>query len=313
MLSLRRLHHALVLLEEQQFARAAARVHLSQPAFSRSIQALEAELGGPLFDRRGTQLTPSALGELVLPRAAQLLAQARQLEEDVAQHLDGESGQIRFGMGSVMALQLLAELFTRIRSRYPRVQVQVEQGASAQLAASLQAQQIEFFIAETRSVPPAPGLQVTPLLRAPLTCIVRAGHPLAGRPCTLAQVWPHGMCAVGFGERARERAAQLLHCAPHEVTLSVQCNSHLSLVDLVRQSDSVLISTHDSVRAPCEAGELVLLDVQPPLNLHVEFGLVALAGRSLSPMATQVMDLLQTLSQAMPDASPSAHTENMGY
>lgn len=304
MLNLRRLHHAIALGEEQQFARAAARVHLSQPAFSRSIATLEAELGAPLFDRRGAQVTPSALGQVLLTGARQLLAQARQLEEDFAQQLDGQSGVIRFGMGSVVALHLLPSLLAQIRQRFPRVQVQVEQNASAQLAASLQAQQIDFFIAELRSVPPLDEFRLDPLVRAPLTCIARAQHPLAGQPCTLAQVWAHGVCAVGLGELARQRVADALGCAPQALALSVQCNSHLSLVDLVLQSDTVLLSTAESVRAQLQAGSLRVLDVQPALDLNVSFGVVSLAGRSLSPVATQVMQMVLALGETMADAPP---------
>ncbi|MEJ0048830.1 MAG: LysR family transcriptional regulator [Rhodospirillales bacterium] len=50
-MDLKKLGHAVVLEEERNFARAAARVHITQSALSRSIQALEAELGVRLFDR----------------------------------------------------------------------------------------------------------------------------------------------------------------------------------------------------------------------------------------------------------------------
>ena len=309
MLNLRRLLHAVLLADEQQFARAAARAHLSQPAFSRSIQTLEDELGAPLFDRRGAQVRPNALGDALLPRARALLQQAQQLEEALAQQIDGEAGVLRFGMGSVVALQMLPQLLTLIRQRFPRVQVQVEQNASTQLAASLQQQHIDFFIAELRSVPPSPQLRLDPLVRSPLVCIARIGHPLAtgeagalgqnAPPCTLAQVWTYGMCAVGFGERARERVAHVLGCAPQEVGLAVQCNSHLSLVDLVLNSDTVLMSTEESVQAQLQAGSLQVLNLQPPLDLSVSFGVVSLAARSLSPVAAQVMQMVLGLGDAM--------------
>src|SRR5205814_8278769 len=54
-MDLRRFQHVVTLAEEGNFRRAAERVHLSQPAFSRSIQAAEGELGLPLFDRGATE------------------------------------------------------------------------------------------------------------------------------------------------------------------------------------------------------------------------------------------------------------------
>lgn len=299
MISLRRLHHALVLLEEQQFARAATRVHLSQPAFSRSIQTLEEEVGASLFDRQGQAVTPSQVGEFLLPRAAQLVAQARQLEEDVSQYMGGQTGHIRFGIGPVVANTLLSGLLGSIRKRFPAVQICVEQGASSQLLDSLTAREIDFFIAELRSVPRSPQFKQTQLMQADLCFIARAAHPLAGRPCNLAEVWGHGVGAVGFGEGARKRVAAALQCDPQAVFLSVLCNSHLSLVDLVRQSDTVLISTRESVQDALESASLVVLNVSPPLPMAVEFGVVSLAGRSLSPIATQVMQGLPDLVEGL--------------
>ncbi|WP_153064333.1 LysR family transcriptional regulator, partial [Acidovorax sp. ST3] len=52
-MNLSQLAHLVALLETGSFTRAAESLHLSQPAFSRSIQLLEAELGAPLVDRIG--------------------------------------------------------------------------------------------------------------------------------------------------------------------------------------------------------------------------------------------------------------------
>ena len=62
MMDLKRLKHITVLAEERNFSRAAERVNLSQPAFSRSVQAAEAELGLRLFDRGGAQVTCTTAG-----------------------------------------------------------------------------------------------------------------------------------------------------------------------------------------------------------------------------------------------------------
>ena len=72
---LRQLRHFVALAEHQHFARAAAAVHLSQPALSRSIQALEDELGQPLFERRGRGIVLTEFGRYFAGRATAILAQ----------------------------------------------------------------------------------------------------------------------------------------------------------------------------------------------------------------------------------------------
>ena len=69
MFDMRRLRHALALAEHRNFARAAAALHITQPALSRSIQALEEGMGVLLFDRSPRDVEPTAFGELVLRHA----------------------------------------------------------------------------------------------------------------------------------------------------------------------------------------------------------------------------------------------------
>ena len=71
---LRQLRHFVALAEHGHFARAAAAVHLSQPALCRSIQALEASLGYNLVDRHSRGISLTAHGSLVLEHARRLLA-----------------------------------------------------------------------------------------------------------------------------------------------------------------------------------------------------------------------------------------------
>ena len=81
-LDTRRLHYAVILAEEGSFMRAAQTLNLSQPALTRSIQALEQELGLTLFDRvsTGTRLTPA--GERVVRSARAVLREERGLRRE---------------------------------------------------------------------------------------------------------------------------------------------------------------------------------------------------------------------------------------
>jgi DNA-binding transcriptional LysR family regulator len=65
-MELRRLRHFLAVAEHGNFGRAAATSHITQPALSRSIQALEAEVGAVLFDRRPSGVELTDMGRLVL-------------------------------------------------------------------------------------------------------------------------------------------------------------------------------------------------------------------------------------------------------
>ena len=83
-MELRRLRHLIAVVEHGSFSRAAEAVHLTQPALSRSIQALEAEVGTAVLERNRGAIEPTDVGRLLLTHARQLDSATRDLERDIA-------------------------------------------------------------------------------------------------------------------------------------------------------------------------------------------------------------------------------------
>jgi DNA-binding transcriptional LysR family regulator len=111
--------------------RAAARLHLSQPAVSRQIQALESDLGVPLFDRIGRRVQLTSEGEDLLRRGRRLLAEAESFTERAGALKRGETGILRLGATPQIIESPLADFLNRFRDLYPGVEVQlVEDGGT---------------------------------------------------------------------------------------------------------------------------------------------------------------------------------------
>jgi DNA-binding transcriptional LysR family regulator len=111
--------------------RAAARLHLSQPAVSRQIQALETGLGVPLFDRVGRRVQLTSEGEDLLRRSRRLLAEAESFTERADALKKGETGILRVGATPQVIESPLADFLNGFRDRYPGVEVQlVEEGGT---------------------------------------------------------------------------------------------------------------------------------------------------------------------------------------
>ncbi|MCB1654926.1 MAG: LysR family transcriptional regulator, partial [Pseudomonadales bacterium] len=102
----RKLRHVLGLVEHLTFTKASIEVNLSQPALSRSIQSIEAELGVQLFDRgpNGVELTP--YGEVFTERARKVLAELNELRRDIELVRRGEYGEIALGFAPTAAALL---------------------------------------------------------------------------------------------------------------------------------------------------------------------------------------------------------------
>src|SRR5262245_14517215 len=99
--------------------RAAERLNLSQPAASRQIQGLEAELGVRLLDRIGRRLRLTSQGEDLLRRSRQLLADAGSLRERARALAAGHTGVIKIGATPPMIETVLTSFLPRYRQRHP--------------------------------------------------------------------------------------------------------------------------------------------------------------------------------------------------
>jgi len=94
----------LALCETGNFSRAAERRHLTQPAFSRRIRALEDWVGAPLFDRAAHPITPTPAGEQLRPAAEAILARLFQAREQARNAAAGRAATLRFAATHSLSL-----------------------------------------------------------------------------------------------------------------------------------------------------------------------------------------------------------------
>lgn len=129
-LELRQLRYFVAVAEELHFGRAAARLHMTQPPLSQTIQALELALGAPLFLRstRSIALTPAGLA--LLPEARRLLQQAQALPELAQRAAAGSSGHLSLAFVSIADYSILPPTLSEFRRRNPQVQIELREATS---------------------------------------------------------------------------------------------------------------------------------------------------------------------------------------
>jgi DNA-binding transcriptional LysR family regulator len=119
------------------FARAANRLNLSQPALSRQIHKLEADLSVRLFDRVGRRVQLTSEGEELLRRSRRLLAEADSLSERARMLKAGETGILRVGATPQVIENLLAQFLTTYRQHHPGVEVHLLEDGGVRLNSRL--------------------------------------------------------------------------------------------------------------------------------------------------------------------------------
>ncbi|EGF33027.1 putative transcriptional regulator (LysR family) [Oxalobacteraceae bacterium IMCC9480] len=129
-IELRQLRYFVTVAEELHFGRAAARLHMTQPPLSQTIQALEAGLGHRLFARtnRSVALTPA--GSALLTEARRLLAQAHALPELVRLAASGESGRLVLAFVSTADYSVLPPFLREFREHYPQVHIELREATT---------------------------------------------------------------------------------------------------------------------------------------------------------------------------------------
>jgi DNA-binding transcriptional LysR family regulator len=283
-MTLVQLRHLIALAETASFSRAAERVHLTQPALSRSIQTLEEELGAALFDRIGRRAELTPMGREILDRARLLVLDAQDLQERARAVARGRTGRLRVGMGSGPAALLMAPLLLQVATTRPQWRVEVARGATELLVQRLRARTLDALVVDLRNLPLAEDLQVEFERELRGAFMVRRGHPLARRRALrFEDMRAYPLAGIPLSSEVASALVALYGSAAHpDQALSVRGEDISSLVEVAQRSDAVLLS----IRAA--APDLVELPLNPPLNVSARLGLVTLARRT-APASLEVL------------------------
>ena len=137
-MDLRQLRTFVVVAEAGGFAAAHQQLRLSQPAASRQIQGLEAELGIPLFDRVGRGVKLTSEGEDLLRRGRRLLQDAESFGERARALRTGKAGALRVGCSTQHMESVLANFLPAFRRRHPSVEIELIEDGGARVPDRLQ-------------------------------------------------------------------------------------------------------------------------------------------------------------------------------
>ncbi len=293
-IELRQLRYFVAVAEEMHFGRAAQRLHMTQPPLSQAIQALEAQLGTPLFARTRRSVALTAAGDALLPEARRLLLQAEALPALVRRAADGESGSLSLAFVSIADYNLLPTALREFSSVYPAVQVGLQEATTDIQLDMLTEGTIDAGIV----IAPLPDMMkreiaYLPLLSEPLVLALPEGSPaLRNRKVSLKQVADQPL--VIFPRRIGPRFQDLIFSCFHDAGIApprigqeaIQMQTIVSLVSagmgiaLVPQSVSNLKRPGVEYRALKEASP------------KVEFGL-AWRRDNASPVLSAFIELMR--------------------
>jgi DNA-binding transcriptional LysR family regulator len=282
--------------ELNSFTAAAKALRLTQAAVSQRIQALEAALGTPLFQRRGGRVLLTDAGQRLYPFSARILALHREARQEVTGRKAPLAGELSLAASSVPGEHLLPELLDAYQRKHPHVQLRVTISDSQAVLHQVEHGQAQLGLVGKKG--DSPHLEYRCFACDRLVLVVPADHAWKRRKrISLEQLCrePLILREVGSGsrwslEQALGRAGKSL--ADARVTLELGSNE--AIKEAVSRGMGLAVLSAHAVEKEVRAGRLHALGVTG-LKLGREMFVVWDRRRVLPIAARLFLDLLEPL------------------
>jgi DNA-binding transcriptional LysR family regulator len=286
-MEMHQIRYFLAVARTLHFTRAAEECHVTQPALTRAIHLLEAELGGELLRRERTLTHLTELGQRMLPLMQQCYESALSAKSLARSINSGEATSLSIAISRTINLALLTAPLGELSRVCSSVQLRLRRASGSEVAEVLKRGEAEFGVAGPLGEV-WERLDSWPLFTEPFELIVHRGHSLAGRNL------------VGFDQLADERLLVQAECEMAEelalrlsrqgiTTASAhQVSTDHDLVALVEAGLGIAIVPASAMRS--ERLRSVPLE---GLDLARTVAVYGVAGRRRSPVGTMLLNLLR--------------------
>ncbi len=180
-MELRHLRYFQAVAEELSYSRAAERLRIAQPALSRAVQEIEAELGGPVLDRNRRRVALTPAGQVLLRETAIIFERWEEAMRRVKRTAAGEEGELRIGYIGPPTKPFLGRLLAEYRERFPRVALHLEERTPERVWEMLAKGRLSAAFTRPVSAAPASGLRTLLLRQERFGAVLPLTHPLAER------------------------------------------------------------------------------------------------------------------------------------
>ncbi|MEU3501436.1 LysR substrate-binding domain-containing protein [Streptomyces hundungensis] len=300
-MELRQLRYFVAVVEEANFTRAAARLHVAQPGVSAQIRQLERELGQRLLDRAGGSITPTEAGEAVLPHARAALAAVEAVRDTVDEFSGLLRGHVTIGVvsGAVTQDFDIALVLADFHDAHPEVEITLTEDTSDRMRAALLAGRLDIALIGLAHEALPVGLSLDVVVDEPLVAAVAEGDPLLapGRTeVTLAELESRPLIGLPRGSGIRAVLDGACADAGIRPRVAFEAASPQLLARLAARGLGVAVLPAPGADAPPGLRILRITDPEPR-------GRIALAWRTQGPAGPAGRALLAGLRAALAQAA----------
>lgn len=285
----------------RSFTAAAQELHLSQPAVSRRIQGLEEELGVPLLERLGRQVSPTGAGRTLVAEAERVLGDCARLTEAVRAHARPGHDIVRLGASTTPGLYVLPRVIAALEADGVRCSFGIAN--SDDITRGVRANELDLGVIGGEA--PDPHLRATVVFTDRITCFAGPDHPITRQPTLSpavlrAQVW----IVREPGSATRRLVEQWMARGGWQPERTVEVQGPEAARRLVEAGMGVAAGSMLGVQRAVEEGRLALVPV-PGLDLRRPLCIVHHTDKFLSPSVALVLERLLGACRSMRTDIPS--------
>ncbi|MEU2155273.1 LysR substrate-binding domain-containing protein [Streptomyces sp. NPDC019396] len=239
------LQYFVAVAEARHFTRAAERVHVAQPSLSQQIRALEKELGAELFSRARGNIALTDAGEVLLPLARRILADADTARHEVQELAQLRRGRVRLGATPSVCTGLLPDVLRAFHDRHPGIELLIDEGGSHDLVRELARGALDLALVVLPLPTPAPSLTTVRLLEEDLVVVsapeLRLGGARGAGPLRITALQDVPMVMYRHGYDLRELTVAACRAAGFEPTFTVEGGEMDAVLGFVRAGLGVTV------------------------------------------------------------------------
>lgn len=300
-MDVRQMRYFVAIVEQGSFSRAAAHLHVAQPALSLHVRNMEQDLGTALLFRSPKGVIPTEAGAILLRHARVILDQFTIAEEEIRGHESEPAGEVRLGLPGTISEILSVPLITAVHQRYPKIRLRIAEAMSGFVLEWMRAARIDLAVVY-RAISDE-GLATIHMLDEELVFFGPTGRgalpdlPPPGTGLPLDRVATIPLVVPGEAHGLRELLDQQARAAGIALTVGMEVDAYSNIKELVAGGFGHSILPLNAIRREEAEGRLHHWRISDPVIRRP----VHLAVSVERPMTNATNAVLQLVQEVLSD------------
>jgi LysR family nitrogen assimilation transcriptional regulator len=293
-MDLKQLEYFRHVAELGSFTRAASFLSVVQPALSRQVRQLEAELGQNLFDRNGRGVVLTDAGTRLLEHTRGILMQVGRARQELEDQRNGDSGHVVLGLPPSLGRSVTVPLVKAFGRLLPNASLATVEGLSAYMLEWLNVGRVDCAL--VYNAPASPSVDLQPLLDDQLFLIAPLSKPArkARKSITLAELADHPLIIPSRPHSIRMSVENALAGVGRKIKVAHEIECIPAVIDLVRQGHGFGVLPLNAVKSTPWGGQVQVKPILAPI-LKTSLSIATSAQRPKSPLMRKAIDVIRDI------------------